>query len=91
MKIYPPNSTVTVRDRIERAYVQRRKNDIWVSVHNNGTSVGEIFGFFLDDWESPHDDFRSYEELGFRLDTETRSAKVLSLGINYQRKEPKYE
>lgn len=83
MKIYSPHSALTIRQRIEKAYRQKRKNDLWVNVHNNGTSDGTAFGFFLTDWES--EEFQSYTELDFRLDNESQSAKSLSLGFNYRR------
>lgn len=85
MRIYPESSALTVRQRIEKAFAQKRKHDAWVSVHNNGSSDGEIIGFFLSDWNSLLDDFKSLEELDFRLDTEMKRVGSLSLGINYKR------
>lgn len=84
-KKYPLTSALTIRQRIEKAFAQKRKNDVYVSVHNNGTSDGEVFGFFLCDWDSPFDDFRSAKELDYRLDNESVSTKRLSLGFNYNR------
>ena len=85
---YSPYSTLTVRQRIEKAFKYNRGKDVYVTVHNNADGDGTLFGFYLHDWDSPFDDFQSYPELDFRLDTETKSAKYLNLGINYGRKTP---
>ena len=86
MKIYLPNSSLTVRQRIEKSFRARRKHDPYVTVHNNRDGDGFLFGFYLSDWDSPFNDFQSYPELDFRLDTESASAERITLGINYSRK-----
>lgn len=87
MKLYPGNSALTVRQRIEKAYNIPRKHDVYVTVHNNADGDGYLFGFYLNDWKSEYDDFQSYPELDYRVDSETQSPNKLNLGINYSRKE----
>jgi len=86
MKIYPPQSALTIRQRIERLALAKRKHDPWVNVYYNGSSDSVVFGFFLSDWNNPFDDFQSYKELDYRLDTETKSAKYINLGFSEARK-----
>ena len=89
MKTYSEVSTLTVRERIQRSYSSKiRKHNPYVTIHNNADGDGYLFGFYLDDWESPFDDFQSFKELDFRLDTESKSQERLTLGINYSRSKP---
>jgi hypothetical protein len=81
---YSPYSGITVRQRIERSYKAKRKHDPVVTVHNNGTSEGTLFWFYLSDWP----DFDKYKELDYRLDTESKSTDRLTLGINFSRVKP---
>lgn len=84
MKIYPHNSTLTIRQRIETASKQKRKHDIWVNVHDNTDGDGNVFGFYLSDWDNGFDSFKDHKdkELDYRLDNETKSEKYLNLGFD---------
>lgn len=76
-KIYPPESSLTVRQRIERSYKAKRKHDPIVTVHDCNSSEGEIVWFYLSDYE----EFKDYECLDERLHIETGSTKYMNLGI----------
>lgn len=86
MKVYPTNSVLTIRQRIEKAYIQKRKHDVYVSIHDDTDGDGFRFGFYLSEWEWKDEDgmyeFQQSKELDYRLDVETKSAKYLSLGFN---------
>lgn len=88
MKLYSPYSGMTVRQRIERSFRAKRRHDVYVTVHNNGDGDGFLFGFYLTDWDNEFDDFQGYKELDYRLDTESKSERKLTLGINYSRTKP---
>lgn len=81
MKIYPNNSVLTIRQRIEKAYAQKRKHDVYVSIHDDSHGDGFVCGFYLSDWENPFEDARHNPVLDYRLDVETKSAKYLNLGF----------
>jgi len=82
MKVYSPNSVMTIRQRIEKAYRQKRKHDVYVSIHDDTDGDGFVFGFYLSDWENPFEDARHNPILEYRLDVETKSQKFLTLGFN---------
>jgi hypothetical protein len=91
MKIYPDTSSLTVRRRIEQLIARRPKTakDRYVTVYNNGTSEGTLFGFYLSDWDSPFDDIQLHKELDYRLDTESVGVENWHFGINFHRLEGK--
>lgn len=78
MKIYPDNSTLTARQRIERSFRAKRIHDPYVTIHNCNDGDGFLFGFFLDDYE----DIRVNPLLDRRLVIETKSQKNIVLGID---------
>lgn len=57
---------------------------MYISVHANWTSEGEVIGFYLNDWESPFEDFKLNKELDYELANENRSNKIISLGFSRQ-------
>lgn len=81
---YPQNSSMTIRQRIQRLANAKRKHDPWVNIYYNGSSDSVDFGFFLSDWDNPLWDGQGNKELDYRLDTETRSQKCINLGYNYE-------
>jgi hypothetical protein len=73
---------MTIRQRIDRAYNAKRKQDVYVSIHDDTNGEGFVFGFYLSDWKNPLADIGLEKELDYRLDVETKSPKNLNLGFH---------
>jgi hypothetical protein len=91
MKMYPPSSSTTIRQRLEQLVARRPKTskDAWVNVYDNSTEYSsEDCGFYISDYE----EFKDLDVLGYRLDSERISnasqtvGQRINLGFTHFRK-----
>lgn len=90
MKRYPQNSALTIKQRIENAYRQKRTHDLVITVYANDSDYEDDWWFYLSDWESKNPDgsyeFQNNPMLSNRLDTECQTIvhgnKCLMLGYD---------